>query len=81
MLFTQNAIMLKRNAPGAHTFLEVIRVRWGAGLQHHVFTFMALGTNIILTGQLITGGADTVVALTGANIYVVCVLIPLTVVL
>ncbi|KAM0753500.1 solute symporter family transporter [Meredithblackwellia eburnea MCA 4105] len=79
-LFAQNAIMLKRNAPGAHTFLEPIRVRWGKW-PHALFIFYGLGTNLLLTAQLITGGADTIVALTNANIYATCVLIPLTVVI
>ncbi|KAL8291661.1 hypothetical protein RQP46_001919 [Phenoliferia psychrophenolica] len=79
-LFAQNAIMLKRNAPGAHTFLEPIRVRWGKW-PHALFIFYGLGTNILLTAQLITGGANTIVGLTGANIYGICILIPTTVVL
>lgn len=44
MAFAQNAIQLKRNAPGAHTFLEVIGLRWGT-LCHLSFMFFGLGTS------------------------------------
>ncbi|KAJ6570850.1 solute symporter family transporter [Mycena vulgaris] len=80
MAFAQNAIQLKLNAPGAHTFLEVIGLRWGT-LCHLSFMFFGLGTNIILTAQLITGGANTVNALTGMNIIAACFLIPVGVVI
>ncbi|KAE9404653.1 solute symporter family transporter [Gymnopus androsaceus JB14] len=80
MAFAQNAIQLKRNAPGAHTFLEVIGVRWGKA-SHISFMFFGLGTNIILTSQLITGGSDTVNTLTGMNTIAACFLIPIGVVI
>ncbi|CAK5262103.1 unnamed protein product, partial [Mycena citricolor] len=80
MAFAQNAIQLKRNAPGAHTFLEVIGLRWGT-VCHLSFMFFGLGTNIILTSQLITGGADTVNHLTGMNTIAACFLIPIGVVI
>ncbi|KAJ7485761.1 solute symporter family transporter [Mycena latifolia] len=79
MAFAQNAIQLKLNAPGAHTFLEVIGLRWGT-LCHLSFMFFGLGTNIILTSQLITGGANTVNLLTGMNTIAACFLIPVGVV-
>ncbi|KAJ6536883.1 solute symporter family transporter [Mycena capillaripes] len=85
MAFAQNAIQLKAflvllNAPGAHTFLEVIGLRWGT-VCHLSFMFFGLGTNIILTSQLITGGANTVNALTGMNTLAACFLIPVGVVI
>ncbi|KAJ7819577.1 solute symporter family transporter [Mycena olivaceomarginata] len=80
MAFAQNAIQLKLNAPGAHTFLEVIGVRWGT-VCHLSFMFFGLGTNIILTSQLITGGANTVNALTGMNTLAACFLIPVGVII
>ncbi|KAF9027761.1 solute symporter family transporter [Hymenopellis radicata] len=80
MAFAQNAIQLKRNAPGAHTFLEVIGVRWGT-FAHLSFMFFGLGTNIILTSQLITGGSNTVTTLTGMNTIAACFLIPVGVVI
>ncbi|KAJ7064763.1 solute symporter family transporter [Mycena amicta] len=71
------------NAPGAHTFLEVIGVRWGT-LCHLSFMFFGLGTTNVpdsLTSQLITGGATTVNGLTGMNTIAACFLIPIGVVI
>lgn len=79
MAFAQNAIQLKRNAPGAHTFLEIIAVRWGT-FAHFSFMFFGLGTNIILTAQLTTVGSDTVNTRTGMNTIAACFLIPVGVV-
>ncbi|SJK98572.1 related to DUR3-Urea permease [Armillaria ostoyae] len=79
MAFAQNVIQLKRNAPGAHTFLEIIAVRWGT-LAHFSFMFFGLETNIILTAQLITGGSNTLNTLTGMNTIAACFLIPVGVV-
>ncbi|KAJ7907573.1 solute symporter family transporter [Mycena leptocephala] len=83
MAFAQNAIQLKAfsflNAPGAHTFLEVVGLRWGT-LCHLSFMFFGLGTSP-LTSQLITGGASTVNALTGMNTLAACFLIPVGVVI
>ncbi|TRM56000.1 solute symporter family transporter [Schizophyllum amplum] len=78
MAFAQNAIQLKRHAPGAHTFLEVIGLRWGT-IPHLSFMFFGLGTST-LTSQLITGGSDTVASLTGMNTIAACFLIPIGVV-
>ncbi|KAJ7244056.1 solute symporter family transporter [Mycena rebaudengoi] len=75
LVFAQNAIQLKLNAPGAHTFLEVI------GISCHLsFTFFGLGTSA-LTSQLITGGSTTVHALTGMDTIAACFLIPLGIVI
>lgn len=46
LLFATLAIELKRKAPNAHTFLEVIRARYGAGA-HVTFMFFGLCTNIL----------------------------------
>ncbi|KAJ7512988.1 solute symporter family transporter [Mycena galericulata] len=78
MAFAQNAIQLKLNAPGAHTFLEVIGLRWGT-LCHLSFMFFGLGTSA-LTSQLITGGANTVNFLTGMDTIAACFTIPIGVV-
>ncbi|KAF7325696.1 hypothetical protein MKEN_00419700 [Mycena kentingensis (nom. inval.)] len=97
MAFAQNAIQLKRNAPGAHTFLDVIGLRWGT-LTHLSHMFFGLGTidryyvrwlsrlqcstnGYSLTSQLITGGASTVNGLTGMNTIAACFLIPIGVVI
>lgn len=46
MLFSMNASKLKKHAPDAHTFLEVIGARWG-NAAHLTFLFFGLLTNII----------------------------------
>ncbi|KAM0791370.1 hypothetical protein ACM66B_005835 [Microbotryomycetes sp. NB124-2] len=80
LLFAQNAAKFKLNAPGAHTFLEVIRARWGkAG--HVTFGFFSLATNVIVSSMLMTGGSSTVSDLTGISIPAACMLIPTGVVL
>ena len=70
-----SAIELKRKAPNAHTFLEIIRARFGEGT-HRVFLVFALMTNMIVTAMLLLGGAAVVNGLTGMNISVAAFLIP-----
>lgn len=80
ILFSMIAVLVKLRAPTAHTFLEIIRARWGR-VAHIVFMIFALITNIIVTSLLVLGGSSTVRALTGMNIDVACVLIPIGVIL
>lgn len=47
LLFATLAIELKRKAPNAHTFLEVIRARYGV-YAHLVFTVFGLMTNVLV---------------------------------
>ena len=47
LLFATLAIELKRKAPNAHTFLEIIRARYGV-YGHLVFTVFGLMTNILV---------------------------------
>ncbi|CAG8561758.1 14736_t:CDS:2 [Funneliformis caledonium] len=76
LLFAILAIELKRKAPNAHTFLEIIYVRYGKGT-HIVFLFFGLATNVIVTAMLLLGGSAVVNALTGVNIIASCFLLPL----
>ncbi|KAH8103317.1 urea transporter [Cristinia sonorae] len=76
LLFAQLAAKLKRNAPYAHTWLEIIDARWGR-VAHLVFMFFGLATNIIVSSMLILGGSATVTALTGMHTLAACFLIPL----
>jgi Na+/proline symporter len=48
------AIELKRRAPAAHTFLEVIRARYGK-VAHIVYFVFGIMTNILVTAMLLTG--------------------------
>ena len=59
ILFATIAIELKRRAPNAHTFLEVIRARYGA-VTHIVFRVFGISTNILVTSMLLTGGSAVV---------------------
>lgn len=80
IIFALLAVQVKRRAPTAHTFLEIIQARWGA-VAHAVFLFFALATNIIVSSMLILGGSAVVNALTGINTDLASFLIPLGVIL
>jgi len=80
ILFATLAIELKRRAPNAHTFLEVIRARYGT-MTHFVFITFGLMTNILVTAMLLTGGSAVVTSLTGVPTAAACFLLPVGVVL
>jgi len=48
------AVQLKLHAPGAKTFLQVIRARFGR-TTHLTFCVFALLTNVIVTSMLMLG--------------------------
>lgn len=76
LLFAMISSKLKQHAPFCHTYLEIIKARWGR-VAHLVFLFFALATNIIVSTMLILGGSATVTDLTGMNTVAACFLIPL----
>jgi SSS family transporter len=76
LLFSLLALQVKRRAPTAHTFLEIIRSRWGKRA-HIVFLFFALMANVLVTSMLILGGSAVTYALTGMNTDLASFLIPL----
>jgi len=76
VLFCIIAIELKRRAPFAHTFLEVIHARYGQ-MVHLVFITFCICTNILVTAMLLTGGSAVVHSLTGMHIAAACFLLPL----
>ncbi|PPQ88172.1 hypothetical protein CVT25_005137 [Psilocybe cyanescens] len=76
LLFAMLAAKLKLNAPYAHTWLEIVEVRWGR-VAHGVFMFFGLATNVIVSSMLILGGSATVTDLTGMSTIAACFLIPL----
>ncbi|MFB5599527.1 MAG: sodium/solute symporter [Nitrososphaeraceae archaeon] len=80
VLFAILVIELKRKAPSSHTFPEIISARFGFKA-HKVFLFFGLITNIIITTMLILGGAAVVNALTGVNITIAALLIPIGVII
>jgi len=75
LLFGIIAIEIKRKAPKAHTVCELVKARWGttAHITFLIFSFLA---SIIVTSMLLLGGAATMNALTGMNIYWASFLIP-----
>ncbi|OGE51832.1 hypothetical protein PENARI_c012G10712 [Penicillium arizonense] len=80
LLFATIAIELKRRAPNAHTFLEVIRARYGT-IVHCVFIVFCLMTNVLVTAMLLTGGSAVMTSLTGVPTAAACFLLPIGVVL
>ncbi|KAI1766737.1 Na+/solute symporter [Hypoxylon sp. FL1150] len=79
LLFATLAIELKRRAPNAHTFLEVIKARYGT-VAHIVFMVFGLVTNILVSLMLVVGGSATVNALTGMHTIAAIYLLPVGVV-
>ncbi|KAL4263840.1 sodium:solute symporter (SSF) family protein [Pleurotus pulmonarius] len=75
-IFGMVAAKVKMNANGAHTFLEIVQVRFGTG-PHLLFTFYAFLCIMVVCGSLLLGGAATVNALTGMNIIAACMLLPI----
>ncbi|KAG9772869.1 Na+/solute symporter, partial [Aureobasidium melanogenum] len=80
LLFATLAIELKRRAPNAHTFLEVIKARYGV-VTHIVFLIFGLMTNILVTAMLLTGGSAVASSLCGVPTAAACFLLPIGVVL
>ncbi|PWN42067.1 urea transporter [Ceraceosorus guamensis] len=76
LAFAMVAVKLKQNAPGASTFLQVIKARWGAGA-HLMVMFFALVTNMLVGIMLVLGGSGTVHQLTGMPILGSIFLTPL----
>lgn len=80
LLFATLAIELKRRAPNAHTFLEVVHARYGKAT-HFVYIAFGLMTNILVTAMLLTGGSAVASSLTGVPTVAACFLLPVGVVL
>jgi Na+/proline symporter len=80
ILFATLAIELKRRAPNAHTFLEVVKARYGP-VTHAVFIVFCCFTNILVTAMLLTGGAGVIEFLTGAPTAATVFLFPIGVVI
>ena len=76
LLFGILAIEIKRRAPKAHTFLEIIKVRWGT-TAHMVFLVFGLMANLIVSAMLLLGGCQVYNAVAGVDIYASSFVIPL----
>ncbi|ODV84797.1 hypothetical protein CANARDRAFT_8370 [[Candida] arabinofermentans NRRL YB-2248] len=73
--FAVLALEIKRKAPGAHTILEIIKVRFGK-YSHWVAMFYGLGTNVIIAAMLLLGGCQAIAATTGMNVVAAALLLP-----
>lgn len=80
ILFACLAIKGKERAPGAHTYLEIIKTRYGTAT-HLVFLFFGFAANVLVTAMLLSGGSAVVNDLTGMHIVAACLLLPLGVVI
>lgn len=80
ILFSCLAIKGKERAPNAHTYLEIVKARYGK-MTHFVFCFWGFATNVLVTAMLLSGGLAVVHDLTGMNVVAACLLLPLGVVI
>ncbi|KAI9683247.1 MAG: urea active transporter [Bathelium mastoideum] len=78
LMFAVIAIKIKANAPGAHTFPEIVLARHGK-IAHITYLFNGLATNMLVGACLVLGGSQVVAALSGMNVYAANFLIPLVV--
>ena len=76
LVFGILAIEVKRKAPNAHTFLEMIYARWGKAA-HGTFLFFGICTNIIVSSMLLLGGCAVMQAAANIPIVASSFLIPL----
>ncbi|KAI8932522.1 hypothetical protein NX059_010701 [Plenodomus lindquistii] len=75
LMFSILACKVKQNAPRCHTYLEIVKTRYGT-LAHLVFMVFAFITNILVGSQLLLGGSAVVTSLTGMPVYAAIFLIP-----
>jgi urea-proton symporter len=74
-MFAILACKVKQNAPRCHTYLEIIKARYGT-VAHLIFMLFAFVTNILVGSQLLLGGSAVVTSLTGMSVYGAIFLIP-----
>jgi Na+/proline symporter len=75
LLFAILAIQVKRRASHMHTFMEIVKARFGT-VTHIIMMCFALTTNVIVTSMLLLGGASTIEDLTGMSKLTAAFLIP-----
>ena len=71
---------LKRKAPNAQTFLQVVKVRYGT-FAHIVFCCYCLVYQFIGTVNLLVGGSAVYAAMTNVNRDAACFLFPIGVII
>ncbi|VEU23446.1 DEKNAAC104637 [Brettanomyces naardenensis] len=80
IIFAVAAIELKRKAPNAHTFQEIVRVRFGKGA-HLTMCLYSFLQQLFYTANLLVNGSSVFSQMAGINREACCVLMPLFVVL
>ncbi|KAI1848467.1 hypothetical protein JX266_005773 [Neoarthrinium moseri] len=80
LLFSVAAIELKRKAPNAQTFLQVVKVRYGKAV-HLIFCTYCMVYQLITTVNLLVGGSAVFSTMTGVNRDAACFLFPIGVVI
>merc|ERR1719191_2259524 len=76
LLFAVLAIQVKRRASHMHTFMEIVKARFGT-VTHCIMIVFALMTNCIVTAMLLLGGSATIADLTGMSTIWAAFLIPI----
>jgi Na+/proline symporter len=76
LLFAVLAIQVKRRASHMHTFMEIVKARFGT-VTHIIMICFALMANMIVTAMLLLGGAATIADLTGMSKIWASFLIPI----
>ncbi|KAL4962690.1 sodium:solute symporter family protein [Aspergillus stella-maris] len=80
LLFSVAAVELKRKAPNAQTYLQVVKVRYGSAV-HLLFTGYSGVYQIITTVNLLVGGSAVFSSMTGVSRDAICYLLPIGVVI
>lgn len=80
IIFAVAAIELKRKAPNAHTFQEIVRIRYGAPA-HITMCIYSLIQQIFYTANLLINGSSVFSSITGINREAAIVLLPLFVIM
>lgn len=80
LLFSVAAVELKRKAPNAQTFLQVVKVRYGRSV-HLLYTAYSFIYQTITTVNLLVGGSAVYASITGVNRDAICYLFPIGVVI
>ncbi|KAJ5125224.1 hypothetical protein N7526_007401 [Penicillium atrosanguineum] len=75
VFFALLGISCKRKIPGAHTSLEVVRVRYGR-TAHIVFMILCLINNIFACANMLLGAAAVITAVSGMHIIAATFLLP-----
>ncbi|CAD6582189.1 MAG: hypothetical protein CYPHOPRED_001864 [Cyphobasidiales sp. Tagirdzhanova-0007] len=78
--FSFVAQRVKQNANGAHTFLEIVKERFGV-VAHIIYSLFALANVLIVSGTILLAGVSAMSAMTGININAGFFVIPITLII